>query len=164
MEEVEAVLRRCSGLLDTSTLKPLLDLCRALCERLSDTQSNLKPVAARLLGSVLSSVDGPAQAKLGKVVYAPLINSAMNENKKTMHDAAMEALRKGTSLHPLEGDGVNNQALLTFVAALAAELDESEFKVCLASTFFILTLLCSFLKQALSSCFFLHRPVEFPTC
>eukprot|EP00980_Cylindrotheca_fusiformis_P018775 scaffold6257_cov144-Cylindrotheca_fusiformis.AAC.1 len=128
MEEVESVLQRCSGLLDTSNLKPLIELCRELCERLSDTQSNLKPVAARLLGSVLSSVDASSQAKLGKIVYANLINSAMNENKKMMHDAAMESLRNGTSLHALEGEGVNDQALLPFVAALAAELDETEYK------------------------------------
>jgi hypothetical protein len=138
MEEVETVLKRCSGLLDTSSLKPLVDLCRVLCERLSDTQSNLKPVAARLLGSVLSSVDASAQAKLGKLVYAPLINSAMNENKKMMHDAAMEALRTGTSLHAVEGEGVNNQALLPFVSSLAAELDESEFKVSPISSLLIL--------------------------
>jgi hypothetical protein len=138
MEEVETVLKRCSGLLDTSSLKPLVDLCRVLYERLSDTQSNLKPVAARLLGSVLSSVDASAQAKLGKLVYAPLINSAMNENKKMMHDAAMEALRTGTSLHALEGEGVNNQALLPFVSGLAAELDESEYKVSSISILLIL--------------------------
>lgn len=129
MEDVSDALKRCNGLLDTTNMKPLLALCRELCERLSDTQSNLKPVAARLLGTVLSLVEAPEQAKLGRVVYAPLINSAMNENKKMMHDAAMEALRKSTSLHPTEGEGINSQAIIPFVSALAMVLDESEFKV-----------------------------------
>lgn len=129
MEDVSNALKRCNGLLDTTNMKPLVSLCRELCERLSDTQSNLKPVAARLLGSVLSSVNASAQAKLGKVIYPPLINSAMNENKKMMHDAAMESLRKATSLHPIEGEGINRQAIISFVSALAMVLDESEYKV-----------------------------------
>jgi cytoskeleton-associated protein 5 len=131
MEEVDNILKRCSGLLDTSGLRAYLELCRELCDRLSDTQSNLKPVAARLLGSLLSSVGATAQSKLGKIAYAPLINSAMNENKKIMHDAAMEALCVGTSLHVLEGGGMNRQAIVTFVTALAIELDKSEYKVSL---------------------------------
>lgn len=131
MEEVSDALKRCNGLLDTTNMKPLVSLCRELCERLSDTQSNLKPLAARLLGTVLSLVDDVAQAKLGKVVYAPLINSAMNENKKIMHDACMDALQKATSLPPMEGEGVNTQVIVPFVSALAMVLDESEFKVCL---------------------------------
>ena len=119
-------------------MKPIVDLCRELNQRLSDTQSNLKPVAARLLGSILSHVDAQSQGKLGKVVYRPLINSAMNENKKVMHDAAMEALRAGTSLHALEGECVNILALEAFVAALAVELDDSEYKVSSSFSKFII--------------------------
>lgn len=67
---------------------------------------------------------------MGKIVYSSLINTAMNDNKKIMHDAAMEALRIGTALNPLEGDGPNEQSLEAFVIALVGELEESEFKVC----------------------------------
>lgn len=130
MEEVENALAKCSGLLDTSRLRPLVDVLRALKERLSDSQSNLKPVAARLTGSLLSKVDATAQGKLGKVVYAPLINSAMNDNRKVMHDACMEALTVATSLASLEGEGPNELALEPFVVALVGELDESDLKVC----------------------------------
>lgn len=137
LEEVEVALKGCSGLLDTSSLKSLVNLCRELNERLSDTQSNLKPVAARLLGSILSRLDAPSQGKLGKVVYRPLISSAMNENKKVMHDAAMESLRLGTSLHALEGEGINILAIEPFVAALAVELDDSEYKVSWLSFFLV---------------------------
>lgn len=134
MEDVSDALKRCNGRLDTTNPKPLFSLCRELCERLSDTQSNLKPLAARLLGTVLSLVDDATQAKLGKVVYAPLINSAINENKKTMHDACMEALQQATSLHPMQGEGINSQVIVPFVSALAMVLDESEFKVCLRAS------------------------------
>ena len=130
MEEVDNTMKRCSGLLDTSRMKPLVELLRALRERLSDSQSNLKPVAARLIGTILGSVDGVSQGKLGKVVYGPIINAAMNDKKKIMHDAAMEALRSGTSLAPLEGEGPNVHALDAFIHCLVGELDESEFKVC----------------------------------
>jgi hypothetical protein len=129
MEDVDSALKRCSGLLETCRPKPLVDLLRALRERLSDSQSNLKPVAARLIGQILGAVDMNTQGKMGKVVYPPLINAAMNDNKKNMHDAAMEALSIGTSLAPLEGEGLNEQSLEAFVNALVGELEESEFKV-----------------------------------
>ena len=131
MEDVESTVGRCVGLLDTTKLKPLVDLLRALRERLSDSQSNLKPVAARLIGTILSVVDAPSQAKLGKVAYGPLISCAMNEQRKAMHDACMEALGVGTSLPRLEGGGPNEQALEQFVVGLVGALDESDFKVSL---------------------------------
>jgi hypothetical protein len=129
MDDVEDTLKRCAGLLDTHKLKPLVELLRALRERLSDSQSNLKPVAARLIGTILSIVDAPSQAKLGKIAYGPLINCAMNDQRKIMHDASMEALAVGTSLPKLDGGGPNQQALESFIIGLAGELDESDFKV-----------------------------------
>lgn len=132
MEEVEAALEHCAGLLDTNKLRPLVELLRALRDRLSDSQSNLKPVAARLMGVILSVVDGPSQAKLGKAAYGPLINCAMNDTRKVMHDACMEALGVGTSLPKVEGGGTNVQALEPFVLGLVGEMDESDFKVSLS--------------------------------
>lgn len=129
MEDLEEVMKRCTGLLDTSKLKPLVDLLRALRDRLSDSQSNLKPIAARLIGVIMSATDAMSQAKLGKVVYGPLINSAMNDSRAIMHDACMEALRIGTSLPKLQGARPNDQALEPFLVALVGELDESDFKV-----------------------------------
>ena len=129
MEDVDAALKRCNGMIDTSRIKPLVDLLRALRERLSDSQGNLKPVAARIIGAILGASDVSSQGKLGKVVYGPLINAAMNDGKKNMHDAALEALRVGTSIPALEGSGPNEHAMESFVVALVAELGESEFKV-----------------------------------
>lgn len=138
MEDVESALKRCSGLLDTSKPKPLVELLRALRERLSDSQGNLKPVAARLIGIILSKVDAPSQGRLGRVVYSPIINAAMNDKKKNMHDAAMEALQVGTSLPALEGGGPNEGSIEPYVAALVVEMDESEFKVRIPKAFKIL--------------------------
>ena len=129
MEDLEDVMKRCTGLLDTTSLKFLVDLLRSLRDRLSDSQSNLKPVAARLIGVIMSATDATSQAKLGKVVYGPLINSAMNDSRAVMHDACMEALKLGTSLPKAEGGGTNVQALEPFLIGLVGELDESDFKV-----------------------------------
>lgn len=129
MEELDTYLQRCAGLIDTSKLKQLVDLLRALRERLSDSQSNLKPVAARLIGIIMSLSDANAQSKLGKVVYGPLINAAMNDSRKVMHDACMESLILGTSLPKLEGTGPNDLSLENFIVCLVGELDESDFKV-----------------------------------
>jgi len=129
MEELEDVLKRCTGLLDTSKLRPLVDLLRALRDRLSDSQSNLKPVAARLIGVIMSLSDPASQPKLGKVVYGPLINSAMNDSRAIMHDACMEALRLGTAVPKVQGTGTNINAMEPFLVGLVGELDESDFKV-----------------------------------
>ncbi|KAL3924077.1 MAG: hypothetical protein SGILL_001267, partial [Bacillariaceae sp.] len=128
LEDVEAALRKGNGLIDASRLRPLVDLLRAMKERLSDSQSNLKPLAARLIGQVLGSVQGEAQGKLGKIVYGSLINAAMNDKRKIMNDASMEALKAGTSLPAAVGGGLNESSLEPFVVALTSELEESEFK------------------------------------
>lgn len=129
MDDLEKAINSCSGLLDTSNLKLIVDLLRALRERLSDSQSNLKPFAVRLIGSILAKSDKVAQAKLGKVIYPAVISSALNDNKKPMRDAALAALRSGTTVSDLEGGGPNGAALEFFVIALANELSGSEYKV-----------------------------------
>jgi len=129
MDEVAAALEKCNGMISTANLKSLVELLRALKERLSDSQSNLKPVASRIIGSILSSVDKVSQAKLGKVVYASLINAVMNDNRKPMREASLEALRVGTQMSPLEGSGPNELSLEPLMVALVGELGESELKV-----------------------------------
>merc|ERR1740136_50149 len=130
LDEVESACLQCGGLISTTPncLKGLIELCRALKERLGDLQSNLKPLAARNIAHVLGSVDSSSQGKLGKIVCGPLINAAMNDNKKLMRDAAMDALEKSTTKIDLEGGGVNPSALESFMSAMVAELGDSEFK------------------------------------
>ena len=136
LDEVEALLKKCSGLLDTSPTKTkqLVELTKALRERLTDTQINLKPVAARVIGHLLSLVDKSTQAKLGRIIYAPLINAVMTDIKKQMKDAALEALRVGSSASLLEGGGFNEEALEALVSALALEVKESSLKVSHSTT------------------------------
>ena len=54
IDEVDGAVKKCSALLDTSpqNLKRLAELLRALRDRLSDSQSNLK-VGSLLLGHTL---------------------------------------------------------------------------------------------------------------
>jgi cytoskeleton-associated protein 5 len=129
MDDLEQVINSCNGLLETSNLKPIVDLLRALRERLSDSQSNLKPIAAKLIGSILSKADKNAQSNLGKVIFPAVVNSALNDIKKPMRDAALAAIRSGTTMSDLEGGGPNGAALEFFVAALVSGLSGSEYKV-----------------------------------
>jgi hypothetical protein len=147
LEELEAALKQCSGLLDTSPpkLKELVELTRVLRDRLADTQINLKPLAARIAGNLLSSVDKTAQAKLGKLLFGPLINAAMNDIKKPMRDASLEAIRAGFTSSSLDGGDLNEEALEVLVIALVGEVNESAVRVSLheytagLTTYFLLT-------------------------
>lgn len=131
LEEVESACDKFKGLISTAPecFKPLAELTRGLKNRLSDSQSNLKPLAARIIASLLGSVDGPSQGKLGKIVYGSLIFAAMNDNKKMMRDAAMDALEKGSMNLELDGGGVNTYAMDSLITALISELEDSELKV-----------------------------------
>ena len=131
LEDVGAALEKCSGLICTSpqnVYAALVELVRAMRGRLSDSQSNLKPVAAKQIGVFLSCCDKTAQAKLGKLVFGPLINAAMTDNKIIMRDAAITALQSGTELHAMEGGGCNSLALDCMVGCLVTELKDSDFK------------------------------------
>ena len=133
LEEVEAACIQYDGLISSSpdSFKSLVELIRALKGRLGDSQSNLKPLAVKNIAAILGSVDGPAQGKLGKIVYAPLISAAMNDNKKIMRDAAIDALNKVTMKTEIDGGGVNKHAMEPFMSACASELNESAQKVSL---------------------------------
>jgi hypothetical protein len=131
LEEVEKALKQCSGLLDTSSpkLNELVELTRAVRDRLADTQINLKPSAARIVGLLLSSVDKATQAKLGKLVFGPLINAAMNDIKKPMREASLDAIRMGTTSSSLDGGDLNVEALEALVVAFIGEVNETSVRV-----------------------------------
>jgi len=130
LDDVEAAVNKSNGLISTDALKPLVELLRALRERLSDSQSNLKPVAARTIGSILGAVDTVSQAKLGKIVYAPLVSAVMNDNRKPMRQMSLEAIRVGTTASSVEGGKPNRSSLESLMVSVVGELSESEFKVC----------------------------------
>lgn len=133
LDEVDAALQDCSGLIDSSQAKAksLVELMRALRDRLADTQINLKPVAARIIGSFLLLINEQDQAKLGKLVYNSLIKCVMNDIKKPMRDASLEALLNGTTRSSLSGGGINPAALEQLVIAFVDEVNEKSVRVSL---------------------------------
>jgi hypothetical protein len=131
LDEIEAALKDCSGLIEAAApqMKQIVDLTRGLRERLTDLQINLRPAAARIVGLLLSSVDKSNQAKLCKLVLASLINEAMNDIKKPMRDASLEAIRTSITASPLDGGGLNALALEALVGALVSEVNEAAIRV-----------------------------------
>ena len=76
--------------------KPLSDLVRAVRARLSDTQANLKPIAAATLGAILVSLEGENAASPSIKVLrtvAPGLLGGIGDNKKQMRDASLTALQ-----------------------------------------------------------------------
>lgn len=131
MDEIEVALKRCTGLIETTSpqMKQLAELMRGLRDRLTDTQINLRPTAARLIGSLLSAVDKVSQSKLGKIVLSPLINEAMNDIKKPMRDASLAAIRSAFTASWLDGGGINEQAFEALINSLVAEVNEAAIRV-----------------------------------
>ena len=130
MEEVQTSLSKCGGLIESEgkAYVSLKQLVIALRSRLNDSQSNLKPLAATVIGSLLNHVNDGAQAKLGKVVFPALANAAMNDMKKTMRDAAVSALSMGTERPTQSGGGINLSAIECFIACLESELSDAALK------------------------------------
>lgn len=134
MEQVMQTANKCSGLLATdskasaSASVTLKQLVVALRSRLNDSQSNLKPLAATVLGCILSHIDGSSQAKLGKALFPSLANGAMVDMKKTMRDACISALTAGTTRAEVDGGCPNAQAIEIFIVSLSSELSEAALK------------------------------------
>lgn len=135
MEIVLSSLERCGGsiLCTPNCIPGLVELVKLTAERLSDSQSNLKPLAAALIGSIFDSVTSEVKVRIGKIAFPPLINAALTDNRQAMRDAAMSALIAGTHKIESEGGGPNPASLETFLAAFVASIKDSDFKV--SSTF-----------------------------
>ncbi len=138
LEEVSSACDQYKDLISTSpaSMSGLVELMRALKERLEDSQSNLKPIAAKNIASILNSVDNHSQAKLGRIVYGQLIHAGMSDNKKIVRDASLEALEKGTSQSDLNGGGVNPVAMEPLIAEFVDQVKDSEYKVSKSRTNF----------------------------
>ena len=130
LDEVDAALSKCGGLLSTEgkAFSELKQLAANLRLRINDSQSNLKPLAASVIGSLLSRLDDAAQAKLGSVVFPALVNAAMNDMKKTMRDAAVSALVSGTDRPTQNGGGTNKSSVEAFILSLESELSDAALK------------------------------------
>lgn len=130
LDEVNAELGKCGGLLSTEgkAFSQLKHLAENLRLRINDSQSNLKPLAASVIGLLLSYLDDTAQAKIGSVVFPALVNAAMNDVKKTMRDAALSSLELGTESPKQNGGGTNAPSVEAFILSLESELSDASIK------------------------------------
>ncbi len=130
LDEVNAALGKSGGLLSTEgkAFQQLKQLAENLRLRLNDSQSNLKPLAASVIGLLLSHLDDAAQAKIGSIVFPALVNAAMNDIKKTMRDAAVSSLELGTERPKQNGGGTNAPSVESFILSLESELSDAAIK------------------------------------
>jgi len=128
LEEIATALEKSGGLLasEESSLTGLIEVTRALRGRLNDSQSNLKPLAARLIGTILNSISSDSKVKIGKIVFSDLISAAMNDNKKIMGQAAIQALEFGVKKGEPESP---NPSMEVFLFSFVNCLKDSEYKV-----------------------------------
>lgn len=131
LEEVEAALKKSNGLVSTEgkSLSQLANLMRALRDRLTDSQSNLKPLAASVIGLLLASVEPDGQAKLAKLAFPPLFSAALSDNRKPMRESAINAIEKGTERIAVAGGGANPLSAEVMILPLVTTLKETEYKV-----------------------------------
>lgn len=130
LDEIKMNVDKCGGLIATngSSFPPLKQLFAALCSRLNDSQSNLKPMAAILIGAIISLVDDDSKTKLGRIVFAALLSGAMNDMKKTMRDAALSAIAIGTEQSKQNGGGTNILAVESLIVCFESSLSEAALK------------------------------------
>ena len=153
LDEIDEALKGCSGLLATGPvqMKQLIELARGLRDRLTDLQINLRPTAARLVGTLVSLVETTNQAKFCKVVLATLINEAMNDIKKPMRDASMLAIRSSITCPQVDGGNINAFTIEPLLNALVSEVNDAAIRVSSIGTAIIifsprdLTLFISFI-------------------
>ena len=84
-------------------------------------------------------MDQTFQPKLGKLVFGPLILGLMNDIKKPMRAACLEAIKLGTSIADIDGGGCSTESLATLLVAAADVITESSVKV---SMLFMFMRLC----------------------
>lgn len=110
-------------------MKQLIELARGLKDRLTDLQINLRPTAARIVGTLISLVDSMNQAKLCKAVLSTLINEAMNDIKKPMRDSSLLAIRCSVSCPQVDGGNINVLAIEPLLNALVSEVNDAAIRV-----------------------------------
>jgi len=130
LEDVATGLKNCNGLVScsSSSISSLAELLRGLRDRLADSQSNLKPLAARIIGDLLACLEPAAQAKLCKLAFNPLLGGALNDNKKIMREASLESIRKSTQKSEMEGGGMNVGSIEVLMGALSSHISETGSK------------------------------------
>lgn len=69
------------------------DLAKALKDRLTDTQANLKPLGATAIGHLLSSLEMEQSSRLIRGVIGDPLVAGVSDNKKVMRDACIASLQ-----------------------------------------------------------------------
>ena len=126
IETVQAALKKHSNLIAYDV--EMVDLVKALNERISDSQSNLKPLSAGVVGQVVNSVEPESQPKLMKIVATSLITSVVTESKKNMQDAAMKSIIACTTTGEIDGSKVNKLSMEMMVPYLVSVLQKLNCK------------------------------------
>ena len=103
------------------------ELLRALRERMTDSQSNLKPIAASLIADCVFSLDQSSAAKYFKVGALSLLSAAITDNKKPMREAAFAALDKCTKVNH-SPDIVNTSVIQNLLPPLLSSLKDDAKK------------------------------------
>jgi hypothetical protein len=95
IEEVEHVLKQCSGLLDTSSpkLNELVANLRAVRDRFADNANKSEAVSCTHWAFTLFGRQG--YSKLGSLCSVLPINAAMNDIKKLMRESQVDAIPHG---------------------------------------------------------------------
>ena len=131
MDEVNQALEKSNGLVSSEDkhLSQVASVIKALRERLDDSQSNLKPQAANLIGKVLGSLDAIAQGKLAKLAFYQLLSPALTDNRKPMRETCIVALKQATDKLAIEGGGKNPAAVEALLLPVSTLLKETQYKV-----------------------------------
>ena len=131
LDDIDEALKGCSGLIASGPIqmKQLVELARGLRDRLTDLQINLRPTAARLVGTLVLLVASTNQAKLCKVVLAALISEALNDANKPMRDASLLAIRCSVTCPQVDGGNINVLAIEPLLNALVSEVNDAAIRV-----------------------------------
>jgi len=120
IEKVQSALSSCNNLISYHV--DLVDLVKALNERIGDSQSNLKPLSAEVVGQVINGVEAENQPRLAKIVATSLMGSIASESKKNMRVSALKGIRLAVSGGELEGNKVNKMSIEAIVPAFISVL------------------------------------------
>ncbi len=106
--------------------KTASETIKHLKQRLSDTQSNLKPLATQVLAHFISSFPADKAAKCVKAIGSSIL-SGLSENKKAMRDSTVAALEIIVSLNGQKIDGnIFMMVVLTSAEILSGSIGRLE--------------------------------------
>ena len=121
-EAIEAVVSACekSGFYLDAT-KGTVEVAKALKARLTDTNANLKPLAATAIANIIASLEPENGAKLLRAVAGTLVAS-LGDNKQQMRSATIAALQMIVTLGNATDGGPVNALLVNVLVPFLGEV------------------------------------------